>query len=304
MNFMRMLENIKKSYNWEEKLNSANDLFHLGPKKFEDAVKRYGKIFEILIGYLYKEIIPTLPYKKKKSVFETEKEVGKGKAFDKLGLGQMIRVFSRSSLFEHVNRLCKTQILDSQQLEKINAFRVEQTHYDEDIRENKVDQIREYTTTVLLQLKLIAKDPEKMIEIEGTKESDARLIRMQGLQRILKKIRLGLIEKAFVQYRELLERGNGWIADAEIQGEIAGAYLSADETFTILVRVFELLDVPENEDEAVYEGLSSKVRETIESIAPEAKQKLKILFFDEVNESGLAGSAHVCWDVKDGLFFQ
>lgn len=57
------------------------------------------------------------------------------------------------------------------------------------------------------------------------------------------------------------------------------------------------------EKEEAYECLSAKVREIIGSIVPEAKVKLKILFFAEYEGSRLEESAPVCSDEEGELTF-
>ena len=298
MNPIHILRNIKESYTWESRLKSANDLLHLGPEKFEDAVKGYGKIVEILLRLLYKEIILTIPYKKKKEVFEVEKKVSSGKPFEKLGLGQMISIFSRSSLLDHINNLLKTRI-DPKRLNEINDLRVKLTHYDEDVKENKVDQVREYTTDVLLQFKLIREDPEKVIEIKKQPtESDALRKIMENLARELRKIRLGVFgrDKTIIEEIYGVESGDGWYSQVEMKAEIIGIYLDEHNMFNVLVRVLQaympVSFYASTEEEEVYNRVRLKVREIIKDIDPNIEQNLKVLILDEEGWSNMENSGY------------
>lgn len=298
-----MLRDLRKSHEWEDQLKTANDLFYMGPKKYEDALRRYTKILEILLRQLYKETLPTLPREKKAKVFEAEEDVGKEKAFEKLGLGQMIGVFSRSSLFEHVNKHFKTHVLEPKLLNDANDFRIEQTHYDDDAVRHEVDQIRQYVTTILLEFKLISKDPETEMIPRPTKTSEdlgVKQRRLENLQRIVKKLRLGLVDNPIVKDQELLEGEPGYFCDVQVEGEIVGVILASDENFVVMVKVLTAQG-PE-EEEPTYEILSTKVRETIEGIAPEVKQRFRILFFNETDGHGF-DSAYVSWTDKEGIEF-
>jgi hypothetical protein len=299
----RIIKSIKRSSDWEDKLKSANNLFHMGPKQFSAAVNQYGKIVEILLGSLFKEIIVVILPKEKKGILAIEAEVGRGKAFGDFGLGQMIRVFSKAKIFNLINETLKDRIFDVERLSNINNFRIDQTHYDEEITRNKVDDIRKDTTDILLKLGLIAKDPDATVTTQKvSSESEAQRQRKEMLKRLLSKIRLGLIEKEMIELNYPLDRGNGWYGDVQAKAEIIGVYLDDKETFTVVVRVLEVL-IPVDEEEDAYQSMSTKVREIIESIAPETKQKLKILFFAEYDGSGLEGSAYACLDIKDSLSF-
>ena len=298
LNHRLILRNIKESYTWESRLKSTNDLLHLGPEKFEDAVKGYGKIVEILLRHLYKEVFLTIPYRKKREVFEVEEKVSGGKPFEKLGLGQMIRIFSRSSLFDHINKLLKVRI-DPAQLNEINDLRVKLTHYDEDVKESKVDRVREYTTDILLQFKLIREDPEKVVEIkEKPTEPDALKIMKENLARELRKIRLEVFGrgKTIIEESYGVESGDGWYSQVEIKAEIVGIYLDEHNMLNVLVKVLQAY-MPEsfyasNEEEEGYDRVRSKVKEIIRDIDPNIEQNLKVLILDEEGWSRVENSSY------------
>lgn len=307
MNFQRILKNIKVAHSWEKELKNANALFLLGEENLEDAVKRYGKILEVLLRALYKELSMNIPPKRKSELVLAEKTVGRGRPIIKFGLGQMIGIFREAKLFNDVNKGLNSKILDPVVLDEINAFRVDQTHYDEDILKSKVNEFRESTTHLLLELGLITRDPEEKIGIAKKRivdeaKREARLKRISKLQHTLKRLRLGLIEDAVVQGHEILDSTEGWYADIEVEGEILGACIGQDETLSVMVRVTKAF-APADEEEKAYETLASEVRTRIEGIAPEIKQKMRILFFDETAGSGLA-SAYASWTTDEGIVFQ
>jgi hypothetical protein len=300
---IRILGNIRKASNWENDLVSANDLFHLGPKKFEDAVKRYGKILEVLLRLLYKEISMIVPPNQKQTMVLAENKISEGKkAIGNFGLGQLIALFSKSGLFNLTKKCSGFDTLDPAELNKINSFRIDQTHYFEDIVRSQVDEIKKYTTGVLLQFGLITRDPEKVLEIQKeAKEPDVRQQRMEGMQHVLRKIRLELIEKEKIELNYPLDRGDGWYGDVQTKAEILGVCIGKDETFTVFVRVLEVL-APIDEEEDAYQSLGARAAEIIADIVPETKEKLRILFFDERNGSRFE-SACAYWTIKEGLIF-
>jgi hypothetical protein len=89
--------------NWEQSLRDGNDLFHFGPAKYEDAVKRYSKVLELLLRHLHDELLPTLKFKKRNDILQAELKAGQNKEFEKFTFGQVIEVFSQSGLFDYVN---------------------------------------------------------------------------------------------------------------------------------------------------------------------------------------------------------
>lgn len=307
MNFKRILKNIKATHNWEKELKNANVLFRLGEENLEDAIKRYGKILEVLLRALYKELSMNIPPKRKSELVLAEKKVGRGRPIIKFGLGQMIGIFREAKLFNDVNKGLNSKILDPVVLDEINAFRIDQTHYDEDILKSKVNEFRESTTHLLLELRLITGDPDEEIEIAKKRIADeakreARLKRINKLQHLLERIRLGLIKNAVVQGHQILDNTEGWYADIEVEGEILGACIEKGETLSVIVRVTKAF-APVDEEEKAYETLASEVRTRIEGITPETKQKMRILFFDETDGSGLA-SVYASWTTDEGIVFQ
>lgn len=301
----RMLENIRKASDWENKLVSANNLFHQGPSQYSAAVNQYGKIIEILLRHLFQEISVILPPKERTSFLQFEGHIGKGKPFGNFGLGQMIDFFSNVGMFALLNNFLKDDLFVPTRLNDINNFRIDQTHYDEIIEKTKVDDIRKDTTRILLRLRLIMKDPEivETAKVEALDGKKTQKERIEGLQRILTKIRCGLLENAMVEFWSPLDREDGWSAVVEVKAEITGAYVDKDEHFIVIVRVLELQTPLDGEEEA-YQDLSSKVREIIGSIASETKGKLEIVYFAEYEEPGLKGSAHACSDQNQVLYFQ
>ena len=311
MNYKRVLKNLTKSFNWESRLKSANDVFYQGEEKFSLAVKEYGKILEILLRLIYKETIMVIPQAKKSKIFEVEQKIGKGKLpTEKFGFGQLIGLFSKSSLFKTVKKLSGTDALDPKRLNEINGFRIDQTHYDEEIVRNEVDEIRKYTTDVLLRLQLITKDPDEPIEIRKERmkrelEREAKRERMEKLRRMLDRIRLGLVGKTSIDqnYEIIPDPFGSKSYHIEVEAEIVGIYLEIDETVTALVRA-DWHAGDEDVIEEAYEKLISEIRETVERIEPEIKQNLKILVFDETYGSDLEKAAYACWDSKEGTHFQ
>ena len=306
----RMLEHTKKTADWTSKLVSANNLFHQGPSQYSAAVNQFGKIIEILLRHLFQEISIILPPKDRTDFLRFEGQVGKGRPFGNFGLGQMIDFFSKAGIFVLLNGFLKESVLVSADLNTINDFRVGQTHFDEKIERGKVDKIREDTTNILLKLGLTEKDPET-IEVAKAKVQEDKKIQnemLEGLKRILTKIRCGLLENATVEFWSPLDRGDGWSSVVEAKAEIAGIYIDKNKLFTVIVRVLEV-QTPLDEEEQAHQDLSSKVREIIVRIAPEVKEKLKILFFAEyegqiIEGSGLEGSAEVCSNEKGSLTFK
>lgn len=311
MNYKRVVRNLTKSFNWESRLRSANDVFYQGEEKFSLAVKEYGKILEILLRLIYKETIMVIPQEKKSKIFEVEQKIGKGKLpIEKFGFGQLIGLFSKSSLFKLVKKLSGTDALDPKRLNEINGFRIDQTHYDEEIVKNEVDEIRKYTTDVLLKLQLITKDPDEPIEIRKERmkrelDREAKRERMEKLRRILDRIRLGLVGKTSIDqnYEIIPDLFGSKSYHIEVEAEIVGIYLEIDETVTALVRASWHASDDDVIEEA-YEKLISEMRETIEKIEPKIKQNLKILVFDETYGSDLEKHAYACWDSKEGMYFQ
>jgi len=306
-----VLKNLTKSFNWESRLKSANDVFYQGEEKFSLAVKEYGKILEILLRLIYKETIMVIPQEKKSKIFEVEQKIGKGKLpTEKFGFGQLIGLFSKSSLFKTVKKLSGTDALDPKRLNEINGFRIDQTHYDEEIVRNEVDEIRTYTTDVLLRLQLITKDPDEPIEIRKERmkrelEREAKRERMEKLRRMLDRIRLGLVGKTSIDqnYEIIPDPFGSKSYHIEVEAEIVGIYLEINETINAIVRaVWHAAD--EDVIEEAYEKLISEILETIEKIEPEIKQNLKILVFDETYGSDLEKAAYACWDSKEGTYFQ
>lgn len=311
MSYERVRKNLMKSFNWESKLKSANDVFYQGEEKFSLAVKEYGKILEILLRLLYKETIMVIPQKKKSEIFQVEQKIGKGESpTEKFGFGHLIGLFSKSSLFKTVKKLSGTDGLDPKRLNEINGFRIDQTHYDEGIVRNKVDQIRRYTTDVLLKLQLITKDPDEPIEIRKERmkqelEREEKRERMEKLRRILDRIRLGLVGKTSIDqnYEIIPDPFGSKSYHIQVEAEIVGIYLGSDETVTTLVRA----DWHASDDDVIeeaYEKLISEIRETIEKTEPEIKQNLKILVFDETYGSDLEKAAYACWNSEEGTYFQ
>jgi hypothetical protein len=303
LDFTRILKNIEISGNWEQSLRDANDLFHFGPAKFEDAVKRYSKILELLLRYFHKEIVPTLPSRKRADVLRAETGAGKDKPFEKFTFGQEIDVFLRSGLFEHINKLCNSPILDEKRLRQINTLRTEVTHHDSTTALAEVDDARKYVTSILLRLNLINADPEKPVEIPSeAKEPDVKKRRIENLRNTVRAMRIGLIDKAYFDECFDMEKDYGWHAAGVIKGEIVGVHVAPDEAIEAIVNVLEF-EHPDEDPSEVFEHLAIKVLETLTSVAPVTKDKLRILFFDAQNSLGtdMEGSACASWSSKKGL---
>jgi len=285
----QMLDNVNRAFDWEGKLKSANDLFHQGSDKFGNAAQDYSKIFEFLLRFLYKELIMVIPHQDKEKVIETEKKISKGMPAGKLGLGKLIALFSESNLFGSVNKALRSTLFDSRRLNEINEFRIDQTHYVYEAElKNQVDDIRKYTTEVLLKLNLIRNDPDEAIQFTVVQKPDIQKRIQENQLRKLRKIRLGLAsgDKTIVEeWYEVFK--NEWSSYIEIKAEIVGLYLEHD-TFVVLVRVIHAY-MPEDfyasdEEENAYNRIRSKVLGIIEEIDPEIEPNLKILVFNEWSE--------------------
>ena len=255
MDCAKIIQNVKEASNWEKSLRDGNDLLHFGSAKFEDAVKRYCKILELLLRYLHKEIIPALRIKERNDILQAEFEAGQDKPFEEFTFGQEIAVFSKSSLLEFVNtNLISANILDATKLRNLNNLRKEVTHHDESTATSDIDNAREYVTNVLLALRLIDEDPEKPRKIpRGSTELAAKKKRLANLRDVVRTIRVGLIEKAHFEVWLEMEKDYGWHAQASIKGEIIGAYLASDETFSVVINVLDCEGPEMDEPTEIYE---------------------------------------------------
>ena len=106
----RALENAKKASNWENKLVSANNLFHQGSSQYSAAVNQYGKIVEILLRHFFQEISLILPPKDRTGFLQLEGQIGRGRPFGNFGLGQMIDFFSKAGIFTLLNNFLREYV--------------------------------------------------------------------------------------------------------------------------------------------------------------------------------------------------
>lgn len=288
----RLLAAIKGKSDWESKLISANYLFHQGSSQYESAVNKYGKIIELLLRELFREISLVLPPKEKTNFLTIESQIGHGKPFGNFGLGETISFFSQTKIFDLLNGYVKSPIFDSNRLIEMNNFRVNQTHYDVKIEKSRVDNIRKDVTCILLDLKLIASDPEKIIITKGeAKESQTKEKKQNGMQQIVTRIRCELLDNSKIDHIEEIIRNDGWSAQVQAKMDIAGVYAEKTDLAAI-VRVLEL-DTPIDDPDEIYDNLNQKIQEFIGKIAPEVKGKIKVLFFEEYEEHGLEKAAYV-----------
>lgn len=297
----RMLENLKKVADWKGRLISANDLFNQGSSQYSAAVNQYGKIIDLLLRELCREMYAILPPKEKANFPQIEDQIAGGNPFGDFTLGQSIDFFSKTGLFQKLNALLGGAIFDDARLRAVNNYRVDQTHYDKKIEKLEVDNIRKDITDILLGLKLIEKDPEEVI-VAKTSDKNMKANQkehLEDLQRMIIKIRCGLLNNSAIQFWEHIDRQDGWSGEINVEAEITGVYMDSDERIVLLVRVLEL-ETPEGEEDTGYDIVGKRVRDIIAKIAPELKEKIRILYFVE-SEGGFEGSADVISDSEGSV---
>jgi len=110
-------------------------------------VTKYGKIIELLLRDLFREISIILPPRERTGFLQLEMQIGKSRPFGKFGLGEMIDFFSKSEIFSLLNNFLRNTIFNSNRLNDINSYRIDQTHYDVEILKAEVDNIRKDVTS-------------------------------------------------------------------------------------------------------------------------------------------------------------
>ena len=204
-------------------------------------------------------------------------------------------------MFSFLGSFLGSNVFDLGRLNDINNFRIDQTHYDEKITRDKVDNIRKDTTNILVKLQLIEKDPEEIVVVtKETHEPSAHQERLKDLQRLVTKIKCGLLENATFDVWDEVQK-DGWSACVQAKIEIIGSCVDG-ESLAVVVRILEF-DTPLDDPSNAYERLDKKVREIVGKIAPETKGKLKIYCLSEDEGPGLEGSSYVWSDENGSLCF-
>jgi hypothetical protein len=289
-----VLQSIKSPFDWRGDLISANNLFHQGKSQYEMAVTRYGKIIETVLRELYREISWVMPPKQRTEFPKIESEIGRGKPFGKFGLGDTVRFYSDSGLFAFFNNYLGFSLFDSVRLNEINQFRIDQAHYSKEIEKEKVNQIRKDVTAILLKLGLIENDPDEIIIEQTPKGTTDKLkekeILQQSMQRLVTKLRCGLLNEPIIDFNDQIIRDDGYSADVWAKIDIVGVYADKEE-IVIIVRVIDFNTSIMGDPTPAYEKIAENAHRTIAKIAPEVKGRLRISLFDKSNDEEPENSA-------------